>query len=153
MNFTSFLRFCKDFQIFPDIISKAKLLRFFNALAGIYAQTEGPEKEESVMSEHPRAPEQTEKDVIDQHLFVEALALIAAEINYIRPTPTPVHRICYLIERLNQSTGPIIVLNSKSNSQPAVQRVDIITPLRDRYPSIFAPQVFVEKPSFAKLMS
>lgn len=153
MNFTSFLRFCKDFQIFPDIISKAKLLRFFNALAGIYAQTEGPEKEESVMSEHQRAPEQTEKNVIDQHLFVEALALIAAEINYIRSTPTPVHRICYLIERLNQSTGPIIILNSKSNSQPAVQRVDIITPLRERYPSIFAPQVFIEKPSFAKLMS
>ena len=103
--------------------------------------------------EHQRAPEQTESDVIDQHLFVEALALIAAEINYIRPTPTPVHRICYLLERLNQSTGPVIVANSKSNSQPGVQRVDIITPLKERYPNIFAPPAFIDKPSFAKLMS
>ena len=152
MNFTSFIRFCKDFQIFPDILSKAKLLRFFYALAGIYAQTETPERLETLSVEHQRAPEQTESDVIDQHLFVEALALIAAEINYIRPTPTPVHRICFLIERLNQSTGPIIVINSKSNSQPAIQRVDIIGPLKERYPYIFAPPVIVDKPSFAKLM-
>ena len=153
MNFTAFIRFCKDFQIFPDVLSKAKLLRFFYALAGIYAQTEAPERMESISIEHQRAPEQTESDVIDQHLFVEALALIAAEINYIRSTPTPVHRICYLIERLNQSTGPIIVLNNKSNSQPAVQRVDIIAPLKERYSYIFAPPVFINKPSFAKLMS
>jgi p25-alpha len=153
MNFTAFIRFCKDFQIFPDILSKAKLLRFFYALAGIYAQTEGPERVESVSVDYQRAPEQTEVDVIDQHLFVEALALIAAEVNYIRPTPTPVHRICLLIERLNQSTGPIIVINSKSNSQPAVQRVDIINPLKERYPYIFAPPLFTDKPSFARLMS
>lgn len=153
MNFTSFIRFCKDFQIFPDVISKSKLLRFFYTLSGIFAQTEVPENEESIASEHNRAPEQTEKDVIDQHLFVEALALIAAEVTYIKSTPTPVHRICYLIERLNQSKGPVIVLNSKSNSQPAVQRVDLITPLKDRYPNIFAPSVFIDKPSFAKLMS
>ena len=153
MNFTAFMKFCKDFQIFPDVLSKAKLLRFFYALSGIYAQTETPEGMESVSVDHQRAPEQTETNVIDQHLFVEALALIAAEVNYIRPTPTPVHRICFLIERMHQSTGPTIVLNSKSNSQPGVQRVDIISPLKERYPYIFAPPVFIDKPSFAKLMS
>lgn len=151
MNFTQFIKFCKDFQIFPDVVSKAKLLRFFYALAGIYAQTEGPEHAESVSVD--RAPEQTESDVIDQHLFVEALALIAAEVNYIRATPTAVHRICFLIEKLNQSTGPIIVLNNKSNSQPAIQRVDIIGPLKERYPYIFTPPVYGEKPSFSKLIS
>ena len=151
MNFTSFIKFCKDFQIFPDLVSKAKLLRFFFALSGIYAQTEGPEHSESISLD--RAPEQTESDVIDQHLFVEALALIAAEVSYIRATPTAVHRICFLIEKLNQSTGPIIVLNNKSNSQPAIQRVDIISPLRERYPYIFTPPVYADKPSFAKLIS
>ena len=151
MNFTSFIKFCKDFQIFPDLVSKAKLLRFFFALSGIYAQTEGPEHSESISLD--RAPEQTESDVIDQHLFVEALALIAAEVSYIRATPTAVHRICFLIEKLNQSTGPIIVLNNKSNSQPAIQRVDIISPLRERYPYIFTPPVYSDKPSFAKLIS
>lgn len=153
MNFTSFIRFCKDFQIFPDAISKAKLLRFFYALAGIYAQTEAPEDGQSVASEHAKAPDQTEKDVIDQHLFVEALALIAAEVNYMRPAPTPVYRICYLVERLSQSTGPLIFLKSKNNSQPAVQRVDIVTPLKERYPGIFISSTLSAKPSFAKLMS
>ena len=43
MNFNSFLKFCKDFSIFPDLIAKSKLLRFFYTLANIHAQTEQPE--------------------------------------------------------------------------------------------------------------
>lgn len=43
LNFTGFARFAKDFELFPDLISKAKLLRYFYTLAGIYAQTEHPE--------------------------------------------------------------------------------------------------------------
>ena len=29
LNFDNFIRFCRDFSIFPDIVSKPKLLRFF----------------------------------------------------------------------------------------------------------------------------
>ena len=42
LNFDNFIRFCRDFSIFPDIVSKPKLLRFFQALAAIHAQTEDP---------------------------------------------------------------------------------------------------------------
>ena len=37
MNLNNFIRFQRDFSIFPDVVSKPKLLRFFYALAGIYA--------------------------------------------------------------------------------------------------------------------
>lgn len=34
-----FYRFCKDFAIFPEILSKAKLMQFFHTLSQIYKQT------------------------------------------------------------------------------------------------------------------
>ena len=37
MNFYQFLKFCKDFAIFPDILSKQKLGSFFGALGSIFA--------------------------------------------------------------------------------------------------------------------
>ena len=36
MNFDVFITFSKDFDFFPDIISKSKLLRIFYALSSIY---------------------------------------------------------------------------------------------------------------------
>ena len=49
---------------------------------------------------------QTEKDVIDEHLFVEALALIAFEVKYREPQPSNPEKITMLIERMNTSEGP-----------------------------------------------
>ena len=57
MNLDNFIRFARDFSIFPDIVSKPKLSRFFYALAGIYAQTEVPKSMSGSYMEDSRAPE------------------------------------------------------------------------------------------------
>jgi len=36
MTFEGFQKFCVDFGIFPDILSKPKIFRFFNTLANFY---------------------------------------------------------------------------------------------------------------------
>ena len=36
MNFEGFSKFCVDFGIFPDILSKPKIFRFFKTLATFY---------------------------------------------------------------------------------------------------------------------
>lgn len=33
INFDRFIKFCKDFGIFPDIVPKSKLLKIFNTLS------------------------------------------------------------------------------------------------------------------------
>jgi hypothetical protein len=40
MNFERFVKFCKDFGLFPDIIPKGKITNFFYTLAAIHAQAE-----------------------------------------------------------------------------------------------------------------
>ena len=49
---------------------------------------------------------QIEKEVIDEHLFVEALALTAFEVRYREPQPSNAEKIILLIERMNTSDGP-----------------------------------------------
>lgn len=39
MNFESFSKFCSDFEIFPDILSKPKIMRFFKTLSGFFETT------------------------------------------------------------------------------------------------------------------
>ena len=73
LNFEGFSKFCLDFGIFPDILTKSKIKRFFSTLSGFYQQNA---VELGAIAE---------KDVIDEHLFVEALALTAFEIKYREP--------------------------------------------------------------------
>lgn len=39
LNFDGFSRFCTDFEIFPDILSKPKIMRFFKTLSGFFETT------------------------------------------------------------------------------------------------------------------
>ena len=42
MNFGGFTKFCIDFGIFPDILSKAKIYKFFRTLSTFYQETKLP---------------------------------------------------------------------------------------------------------------
>ena len=42
MDFAGFSKFCIDFGIFPDILSKPKIFRFFKNLANFYLETKLP---------------------------------------------------------------------------------------------------------------
>ena len=64
MKFDGFCKFCSDFSIFPDILSKPKI---FNTLASFYAF------------------DYQKENIIDEHLFIEAIALTAFEVVYKNP--------------------------------------------------------------------
>ena len=46
------------------------------------------------------------QDFIDEHLFIEALALAAFEVVYRAPSPSNIEKIILLMERMNHSEGP-----------------------------------------------
>lgn len=138
MNFENFIKFCKDFAIFPDLLSKAKLLRFFYTLSSIHAQTEQPEISICSAFNEDSAYNRVADEMIDEHLFVEALALIAAEVLYKEPEPNSVERICYLMERLGQSDGPQkVMIACGHNRSAAKESQDLTVFLRQRYPEVF----------------
>jgi hypothetical protein len=105
MNFDGFSKFCTDFEIFPDILSKPKIMRFFKTLSGFFETTTKQITGDASMSMRssgrPKSPgaditgasERMRRDVIDEHLFVEALALTAFEINYTEPSPSNAEKV------------------------------------------------------------
>ncbi|CAI2376916.1 unnamed protein product [Moneuplotes crassus] len=131
MKFKNFLNFSKDFGIFPDYLSKSKLYRFFNTLAGFY-------KENSKKKVHSPAAtmENEENYCIDEHLFVELLALCSLEVYYIDPQPSPIEKIIYLVEKMTQSSGPAIFRTQKGrNGAGSGECNDFLLHLKLNYPS------------------
>jgi hypothetical protein len=148
MTFQDFIRFCKDFEVFPDVVSKSKLLRIFKTLAGIAGNT-SEVSIHSYSSLDENIP--ISEDVIDDKLFVEALALVSAEITYEDPFPGPIAKICWFIERLSQSEGPGKVLKRLGhNRTTSGDGPDLVALLKARYPEIL-DHAEVRKPTFQDL--
>jgi len=83
MDLDGFTRFCCDFGIFPDILSKPKVYRFFKTLSTFYQEPSNPQAA-----------------VIDEHLFIEALALTAFEVIYKYPQPDNAEKVSNFIQPL-----------------------------------------------------
>jgi len=164
MNFEQYSRFCKDFGIFPDLLPKSKILRIFYTLAQIYASTiipaDSPRGGNKSMSttmqstiEH-KAIDQTEDDLIDEHLFVESLALCAFSLTYNEPEPSHVEKVCLLMERMSQSSGPGNIQKKKGSTRAfAGDNADILTLVVQQYPEFFsAPVEEPKRTTFSQLM-
>ena len=133
LTYASFMKFCMMFAVFPDLCTKPKLFGLFNALAGLFsAQNEGAE------------------GVIDEHLFVEALALVALEMN-LSTDPPPVHRLCLLVEKMSQSGGPARVMQSLGHGRTNTETQDLLAKLRAQYPNYLAPRA-ISQPSLKDLL-
>ena len=138
LNYNNFIKFCRDFAVFPDMCTKPKLLTLFNALAGVFSA--GQDK-------RPGDPE----GVIDENLFVEALALVAQELE-VSAAPSPVQRIFILLEKLNQSAGPAKVMQGLGHGRSSAVGQDLLARLRPLFPDMLAPKVIVQ-PSLRELLS
>lgn len=80
------------------------------------------------------------EDFIDEHLFVEALALAAFEVVYRDPQPSEAEKIILLIERMNNSQGPkrVQMAHGITRFGQAGENVnDLTTILRQNYPHFF----------------
>jgi len=49
-------------------------------------------------------------ELIDQHLFIEALAIFSFEVCYTGvKQPSNIEKVCFILEKMNQSKGPILI--------------------------------------------
>jgi hypothetical protein len=48
LSFEGFSKFCTDFEIFPDILSKPKIMRFFKTLSGFFESTTKTSDDKSI---------------------------------------------------------------------------------------------------------
>lgn len=75
LSFKGFLKFCYDFDIFPSLINKQKLNEIFSAMSSLFKNNK--HNENSIVFD---SESEVEFDIIDQHLFIEALSLCSMYI-------------------------------------------------------------------------
>lgn len=73
INFDQYMKFCIEFCIFPDLITKPLLHRIFHTLANLNDMSYS----QGMISVSKSVMGESFKDVLDEHLFVESLAICA----------------------------------------------------------------------------
>ena len=123
INFQSFFTIFKDYEIFPEIISKMKLENIFESLLFIYSQD--PENKKN---------DKKTNDCINEHLFVEAFILIIQDCKFnLKKEPTIFQKITYILEIMNESKG----FSKTISYAPTFQKYDLVGRLRKNYPEYF----------------
>lgn len=83
MTLEGFVKFCTDFELFPDVITKPRLNRIYYTIASIPSGSNIQNVSKTDINE-ASIKAQT---VIDDNLFVEAIALCSLEVPYKDPQP------------------------------------------------------------------
>lgn len=116
-----FLQFMKDFGVFPQLVSQSKLLQLFHELSALYkSKGEGADQKE---------------DAIDQHLFIEGLALVALEVDYEKFKLTNSQKLILLLERMNDSDATQKL--SRCLGRTISKKFDIVSQIRQRFSDQF----------------
>ena len=93
---------------------------------------------------------QKDSTLIEHSLFVDLIALMALEMNYPEPEPSPVEKLLIFIEKLSQSQGPgKIVLSTGSNRLGNFG--NFLEYFKEAYPGYFSADKFVED-DFSSIM-
>ncbi len=85
MNFEGWMKFSKQFALFPSFLSQEKLKQMFYGLASLFPLVSGKKKVHTPVkawgSNTQREDEPVDRrDIIDQNLFIEAIAMSAIEV-------------------------------------------------------------------------
>ena len=118
MSLHSFMKFTKDFEIFPYLIGKAKLNSLFNAIAQYSSFTKKNEY------------------FIEHSLFVDLIALMALEMVYPEPEPSPIEKMLIFIEKISQSGGLGKMVMRTGNNRIA-NCANFIDVFKEIYPGYF----------------
>ena len=118
MSLHTFMKFVKDFEIFPYLIGKAKLNSLFNSIAQYSSFVK---KNESF---------------IEHSLFVDLIALMALEMIYPEPEPSPVEKMMIFIEKISQSGGVGKIAMRTGNNRIG-NLANFIDVFKTVYPSYF----------------
>lgn len=109
--FKQFMKFMKDFEIFPNILSHSKLTQLYHELNILHDS-----KPTTVNRNDDKENSSKTTNVIDQHLFIECLAIIASHIEYPEHNLTNVQKLIILLQKMNDSENAMKVsVNLGSN--------------------------------------
>jgi hypothetical protein len=99
MNFDQFITMSRDFNVFPDLASKPVLHRIFHSLSSATVQHQAYSNADS------KAQPAKDMVVINDKLFIEAIALCSFQCKLLSKHTNPLEKILHIAEKMMQSPG------------------------------------------------
>ena len=147
-DYATFIKFCRDFDMFPELCSKMILHSTFYALAFVNSRViDDPEPSASILhsprsSGRKKMERKTKsgakvREYLDLPLFVEALALCAFQSKAFERDSDHIEKVVHLMQKLMQSPGVYIAKKMIGNTRIAPGDNDPLYELRVRYGELF----------------
>ncbi len=168
MNFDQFINFCSDHDIFPYSLSKAMLFKLFSSLSFFnevfnQSQTKSQMFSTSTTMKAHGVTASKQSQIIDEHLFVETLALCAFFADgYVpakdeEPQLSDIKKLLIFMEKLANSEGVYKRVRTGNISDTIkcnlMEKKDILEPFRMEYEWYFRAKYFkdVRKKNFEEV--
>ena len=119
------IQFSTDFNLFPELITKSKLITLFK---------------KSYLYYNDNNNEMNGEEGLNQIMFCDLLIQIAFEIHSSKKESNDIEKIIFFIERLSESDGMNKILQSLLSSTKLVygKNFDILSLFKEYYPSYFS---------------
>ena len=138
MNYESFMKFCKDFGIFPELCSKPLLRSIFYSLTFAHSENHV----DSSPSKSPKTEEKKAivkaKEYIHKEAIVEALGICALRSYAFENDTEPVSKVLHLAEKMSRSKGISKVKKMTGVTRITTDDSDFLSELRMKYKEYFA---------------
>jgi len=148
-DYSTFLKFCRDFEVFPELCSKMILHSTFYALAFVNSRIIGePEIDPNNQSENITFTSKCKlerktntgikvREYLELPLFVEALALCAFQSKNLENETDNIAKIIRMMQKITQSAGVTKVKKMIGNTRIAAGDIDPLMELKLKYPTYF----------------
>lgn len=101
IGFDQFFEFCKDFNLFPEVVNLVQLKNIFFTMLDVETENYKSAPEEVNLSNATKINSDTK---MNMRTFITCLMIIATSI-YVNATFSLTDKVLYLVERMNSSEG------------------------------------------------
>jgi len=144
MEYDLFMKFCRDFTIFPEMCTKPTLHSIFYNLALEEAEVSA-ELYQRIMRSKVKREVFKNGEYLDEERFIRAMILCAFKSRTLEETIDPLEKVLSFIEKILQSKGVAIVKKRIGKTRVSADDIDPMHEIRRKYAEYFTDE---EKPSY-----
>ena len=136
MEYELFNKFCRDFDIFPEMCSKTLLHSIFYELSEAQRADEcklNPDQMKKIMMSKIKNQVFTSGEYLNQERFIDAVIICALKCRFLEQEARPIPKVILFLEKLFQSKGTQLVKMQSGKIRMFADEIDPMSNIRKKY--------------------
>lgn len=146
MEYELFFRFCREFEIFPEMCNKPVLHAVFYELSYLEQQSSlSPEQIHRIMLIKTKKQVFDSGEYLSESGFIKAIMLCGLKCRLFESDSNPISKVINFVEKLLQSKGTQIVKKTSGRIRMFTDEVDPMGEIRRKYAEFLKKSVKQDK--------